>query len=186
VDIIWEKYNIKFYPECINILFFFQSFTQERNYFVTQYPLPETIGDFWSLIDDNDCESVVMLELSDKVLIQWWKYIKYQYYMYLDNLFEWYFTIVNHECVSDCYLTPNENLFNYVRATTSYISMLIKMIPALYLGQQAKLVFHSASSLKQLSMRKFLFTRRHYPVSVTTTFYFYSLNCVLNRESSKH
>ena len=143
------------------------------------------IGDFWSLIDDNDCESVVVMELSDKVLIQWWKYVKYRYYKYLDNLFEWYFTIVNHECVI-CYLTPNENLFNYVRATTSYISMLIKMIPALYLGQQAKLVFHSASSLKQLSMRKFLFTRRHYPVSVTTTFYFYSLNCVLNRESSKH
>ena len=42
------------------------SFTQGRNYFVTQYPLPETIGDFWSLIDDNDCESVVMMELSDK------------------------------------------------------------------------------------------------------------------------
>ena len=93
--------------------------------------------------------------------------------MYLDN-------------VSDCYLTPNENLFNYIMATTSYISMLIKMISALYLGQQAKLEFHSASTLKQLSMCKFLFTRRHYPVSVTTTFYSYSLNCVLNRESSKH
>ena len=93
--------------------------------------------------------------------------------MYLDN-------------VSDCYLTPNENLFNYIMATTSYISMLIKMISALYLGQQAKLEFHSASSLKQLSMRKFLFTRRHYPVTVTTTFYFYSLNCILNRDSSKH
>jgi hypothetical protein len=106
--------------------------------------------------------------------------------MYLDNLFEWYFTIVNHECVSDCYLTPNENLFNYIMATTSYISMFIKMIPALYLSQQAKLEFHSASSLKQISMRKFLFTRRHYPVSVTTIFYFYSLNYILNRESSKH
>jgi hypothetical protein len=126
------------------------------------------------------------MELSEKVLIQWWKYIKYQYYMYLDNLFEWYFTIVNHECVSDCYLTPNENLFNYIMATTSYISMFIKMIPALYLGQQAKLEFHSASSLKQISMRKFLFTRRHYPVSVTTIFYFYSLNYILYRESSKH
>ena len=87
-----------------------------------------------------------MMELSDKVLIQWWKYIKYQYYMYLDN-------------VSDCYLTPNENLFNYIMATTSYISMFIKMISALYLSQQAKLEFHSASTLKQLSMRKFLFTQ---------------------------
>jgi hypothetical protein len=124
------------------------------------------------------------MELSDKVLIQWWKYVKH--YMYLDNLFEWYFTIVNHECVSDCYLTPNENLFNYIMAKTRYISMFIKMISALYLGQQAKLEFHGAGSLKQLSMHKFLFTRRHYRVSVTTTFYFYSLNCVLNRESSKH
>jgi hypothetical protein len=104
--------------------------------------------------------------------------------MYLDNLFEWYFTIVNHECVSDCYLTPNKNLFNYSMARTSYISMFIKMISALYLGQQAKLEFHSAGSLKQLSMRKFLFTRRHYLVSVTTTFYSYSLNCILNREKS--
>ena len=106
--------------------------------------------------------------------------------MYLDNLFELYFTIVNHECVSDCYLTPNEDLFNYVRATTSYISMFIKMISALYLVQQAKLEFHGAGSLKQLSMHTFLFTRRHYPVSVTSTFYFYSLKCVLDRESSKH
>jgi hypothetical protein len=78
------------------------------------------------------------------------------------------------------------NLFNYIMAKTRYISMFITMISALYLCQQAKLEFHGAGSLKQLSMHKFLLTRRHYPVSVTTTFYFYSLNCVLNRESSKH
>jgi hypothetical protein len=183
VDIIWEKYSINFI-EYLLTFFFLQSFTQGRNYFVAQYPLPETIGDFWSLNDDNDCESVVVMELSDKVLIQCWTYVKY--YMYLDNLFEWYFTIVNHECVSACYLTPNYNLFNYIMAKTRYISMFIKMISPLYLGQQAKLEFHGAGSLKQLSMHTFLFTRRHYPVSVTTTFYFYSLNCVLNRESSKH
>ena len=91
--------------------------------------------------------------------------------MYLDNLFEWYFTIVNHECVGDYYLTPNENFFNYIMAKTRYISMFMKMISALYLGQQAKLEFHGAVSLKQLSMHTFLFTRRHYPVSLTSTFY---------------
>jgi protein tyrosine phosphatase len=41
---------------------------QNRNYIVTQYPLPDTIGDFWSLIYDNDSDSVVVMESSNKVL----------------------------------------------------------------------------------------------------------------------
>jgi protein tyrosine phosphatase len=41
---------------------------QNRNYIVTQYPLPDTIGDFWSLIYDNDSDSVVVMEPSNKVL----------------------------------------------------------------------------------------------------------------------
>ena len=41
---------------------------QNINYIVTQYPLPDTIGDFWSLIYDNDSDSIVVMDLSDKVM----------------------------------------------------------------------------------------------------------------------
>jgi protein tyrosine phosphatase len=41
---------------------------QNRSYIVTQYPLPDTIGDFWSLIYDSDSDSVVVMESSNKVL----------------------------------------------------------------------------------------------------------------------
>ncbi|VDI07363.1 Hypothetical predicted protein, partial [Mytilus galloprovincialis] len=38
------------------------SFTDGTNIFVTQYPLLNTIGDFWSLVYDNDCRTIVILE----------------------------------------------------------------------------------------------------------------------------
>ncbi|CAG2187878.1 unnamed protein product [Mytilus edulis] len=38
------------------------SFTEGSNIFVTQYPLLNTIGDFWSLVYDNNCRTIVILE----------------------------------------------------------------------------------------------------------------------------
>ncbi|XP_071161943.1 multiple epidermal growth factor-like domains protein 11 isoform X2 [Mytilus edulis] len=46
-----------------------QSFREGRNIFVTQYPLQNTIGDLWSLVYDNDCRTIVILdELSEDVI----------------------------------------------------------------------------------------------------------------------
>ncbi|CAC5398797.1 PTPRK [Mytilus coruscus] len=42
------------------------SFIEGRNVFVTQYPLQNTIGDLWSLIYDNDCRTMVILEKLDE------------------------------------------------------------------------------------------------------------------------
>ncbi|XP_063418822.1 uncharacterized protein LOC134701585 [Mytilus trossulus] len=38
------------------------SFREGRHIFVTQYPLQNTIGDLWSLVYDNDCRTMVILD----------------------------------------------------------------------------------------------------------------------------
>ncbi|XP_052092481.1 receptor-type tyrosine-protein phosphatase mu-like isoform X2 [Mytilus californianus] len=45
------------------------SFREGKNILVTQYPLQSTIGDLWSLIYDNDCRTMVILEKLDEDVI---------------------------------------------------------------------------------------------------------------------
>jgi hypothetical protein len=38
-----------------------QGYTRPREYIVTEWPLPHTLGDLWSLVYDYDCSAVVVL-----------------------------------------------------------------------------------------------------------------------------
>ena len=42
-------------------LFFFQGYTHPREYIVTEWPLPNTCSDIWSLVYDHDCSALVVL-----------------------------------------------------------------------------------------------------------------------------
>ena len=39
----------------------FQGYTHPREYIVTEWPLPTTCSDIWSLVYDHDCSAVVVL-----------------------------------------------------------------------------------------------------------------------------
>lgn len=45
--------------------FFFQSHKQPAAFIVTQHPLPNTAADFWRLVFDYNCSSIVMLNEMD-------------------------------------------------------------------------------------------------------------------------
>lgn len=47
----WNKKNI----------FNFQGYTKPREYIVTEWPLKHTVGEFWSLVYDQECSAVVVL-----------------------------------------------------------------------------------------------------------------------------
>lgn len=49
----------------LKIYFFFsilfQGYTKPREYIVTEWPLKHTLGEFWSLVYDQECSAVVVL-----------------------------------------------------------------------------------------------------------------------------
>ena len=47
----------------MNVFFLtlFQGYTHPREYIVTEWPLPTTCSDIWSLVYDHDCSAVVVL-----------------------------------------------------------------------------------------------------------------------------
>lgn len=47
------------------VSFFCQSHKQPAAFVVTQHPLPNTVADFWRLVFDYNCSSVVMLNEMD-------------------------------------------------------------------------------------------------------------------------
>lgn len=47
------------------MLFLCQSHKQPAAFVVTQHPLPNTVADFWRLVFDYNCSSVVMLNEMD-------------------------------------------------------------------------------------------------------------------------
>lgn len=50
------------FPPCLCFfVFFFQSYKQPSAFIVTQHPLPNTVKDFWRLVLDYHCTSIVML-----------------------------------------------------------------------------------------------------------------------------
>ncbi len=42
-------------------LIYCQGYTHPREYIVTEWPLPNTCSDVWSLVYDHDCSAVVVL-----------------------------------------------------------------------------------------------------------------------------
>lgn len=48
-----------------HLLFFFQSFSAKNAFIATQYPLPETVGDFWSMVYHQKSKIVVILQEMD-------------------------------------------------------------------------------------------------------------------------
>lgn len=49
---------------CLSLIFF-QSHKQPAAFIVTQHPLPNTVADFWRLVFDYNCSSIVMLNEMD-------------------------------------------------------------------------------------------------------------------------
>uniref|UniRef100_A0A7N9AQ06 protein-tyrosine-phosphatase n=1 Tax=Mastacembelus armatus TaxID=205130 RepID=A0A7N9AQ06_9TELE len=48
------------------------SHKQPAAFIVTQHPLPNTMGDFWRLVFDYNCSSIVMLNEMDALCMQYW------------------------------------------------------------------------------------------------------------------
>lgn len=48
------------FTDYINAVFI-DGYTRPREYIVTEWPLPHTLGDLWSLVYDYDCSAVVVL-----------------------------------------------------------------------------------------------------------------------------
>ena len=48
----------------------FQSHKQPAAFVVTQHPLPNTVADFWRLVFDYNCSSVVMLNELDTAQVR--------------------------------------------------------------------------------------------------------------------
>lgn len=42
-------------------LLLLQGYTKPREYIVTEWPLKQTVGEFWSLVYDQECSAVVVL-----------------------------------------------------------------------------------------------------------------------------
>lgn len=58
-----HKHTISLFSLLCNYWFFFsfQGYTHPREYIVTEWPLPNTCSDIWSLVYDHDCSAVVVL-----------------------------------------------------------------------------------------------------------------------------
>ena len=52
-------------PDVISVVCFLQSYRQPAAFIVTQHPLPNTVKDFWRLVYDYGCTSLVMLNEID-------------------------------------------------------------------------------------------------------------------------
>ena len=60
-------------------LFFPQSYRQPAAFIVTQYPLPNTVKDFWRLVYDYGCTSIVMLNEVDLSQVNGYGFLLYTY-----------------------------------------------------------------------------------------------------------
>jgi protein tyrosine phosphatase len=58
----------------MNCTFNYQECAGKRNILVTQYPLQETVVDFWTMVYDTDSTVVVVLELLNEVCTSYCKF----------------------------------------------------------------------------------------------------------------
>lgn len=47
-----------------------QGYTKPREYIVTEWPLKNSLGEFWSLVYDYECSAVVVLAVPDAGLVR--------------------------------------------------------------------------------------------------------------------
>lgn len=47
-----------------------QGYTKPREYIVTEWPLKNSLGEFWSLVYDYECSAVVVLAVPDPGLVR--------------------------------------------------------------------------------------------------------------------
>ena len=62
----------------MNCAFNYQECAGKKNILVTQYPLQETVLDFWTMVYDTDSTVVVVLELLNEVCTSYCKFFLYQ------------------------------------------------------------------------------------------------------------
>lgn len=43
------------------VLFLLQGYLRSKEFIVTEWPMTHTVPDFWSLVYDHDCNSIVVL-----------------------------------------------------------------------------------------------------------------------------
>ena len=67
------------YSFSLSTLFFSQSYRQPAAFIVTQYPLPNTVKDFWRLVYDYGCTSIVMLNEVDLSQVSGYGFLLYTY-----------------------------------------------------------------------------------------------------------
>ena len=66
VHIVKLKLTTCAFVLCVIYLSSFQSYHEENSLIVTQFPLPDTVVDFWRLVYDYRCHTIVMLGPVDK------------------------------------------------------------------------------------------------------------------------
>ncbi len=54
--------EIRFLILCLSV---FQDFYSPHEYVVTQIPLPDTVVDFWRLVFDHECQTIITLSEVD-------------------------------------------------------------------------------------------------------------------------
>ena len=60
INQLYESFGLQLHISFI-LTFFLQGYTHPREYIVTEWPLPNTCSDIWSLVYDHDCSAVVVL-----------------------------------------------------------------------------------------------------------------------------
>lgn len=98
-----------------------QSHKQPAAFIVTQHPLPNTMGDFWRLVFDYNCSSIVMLNEMDAAQVpqeQLWSFLLRTATVVISGLF--YFSCV---CGKKSSLSL-QNSFWVSRATTTALKWI--------------------------------------------------------------
>lgn len=101
-----------------------------NKFLVTQYPLKDTVVDFWTMVYDHECSVVVILESVNEVSFSLPWYDKHSYHEHKVEI-KWDFpdkvvaekTYLNHVIFSNF----KNNLFRYVNMIPQ-LSMSIKQI----------------------------------------------------------
>lgn len=67
----------------LEFFFFFQGFHKLNEFIITQHPTSETISDFWQMVWDHNCQTIVMLSFVDEKVSITYTYSVNIFYLYL-------------------------------------------------------------------------------------------------------